>query len=145
VSDPTENRLLEDIDCTSAKATGNHWMNVKSLLTPFVAILSFLLLISISTAADAKAEEARIKALISHVESLDHAKFVRNGKEYDAKSAAEFLRRKWEANRKSVHTAADFITTVATKSSTTGKPYLIRFPGREVRCGTYLTEQLNKQ
>lgn len=90
-------------------------------------------------------ETAKIEALIKHVEGLPAEKFVRNGSEYDAKSAAKFLRGKWDTNHKSISTARDFIDKVATASGTTGKPYLIRFKdGREVKSGEYLTAELKK-
>jgi hypothetical protein len=89
--------------------------------------------------------KAKIEALIKHVESLDDASFVRNGSAYSAKNAAKFLRGKWDAKRKEIRSPAEFIEKVATKSSTTGKPYLIRFKdGSEVSCGAYLTGRLKK-
>jgi hypothetical protein len=94
-------------------------------------------------ADDNSGPDAKINALISHVESLTNATFVRNGKEYTSANAAKFLRGKWDANKKDVKTPEDFISKVATKSSTTGKPYLIRFKdGRETPCAEYLTGRL---
>ena len=90
-------------------------------------------------------EANKIEALIAHVEGLADAKFVRNGIEYDAKTAGAFLRGKWDANQSKIKTAEDFIEHAATKSSTTGKPYLIRFTGgKEVKSGEYLREQLQR-
>jgi len=90
-------------------------------------------------------ERQKIEALIAHVESLQDAKFVRNDREYDAKTAAKFLQAKWDANAAEIKTAEDFIEKVATKSSTTGKLYLIRFKdGGEMKSGEYLLEQLKK-
>lgn len=90
-------------------------------------------------------EKAKIEGLISHVENLKDAKFIRNGSSYDAQSAAKFLRGKWQANEKAIQTADDFIEKAASFSSTTGKPYLIQFgDGREVKCGEYLKEALKK-
>jgi hypothetical protein len=89
-------------------------------------------------------EKEKIEELIKHVEDLPDAVFVRNGSEYDAKTAGKFLRGKWdkEAN---VKTAKDFIARVASVSSTTGQPYLIRFQGgREVKAGDYLSAELEK-
>jgi hypothetical protein len=97
-------------------------------------------------AADAKplSEKEKIEALIKHVEGLEDAVFVRNGVEYDAKTAAKFLRGKWE-KASDVKTAKDFIDKVATKSSTSGKPYLIRLKGgKEVKGGEYLSKELEK-
>ena len=98
------------------------------------------------TAADrALTEKDKIEALIDHIEHLSDAKFIRNGSDYDAKTAARFLRGKWERDEKRIKTATDFIEKVGTESSTTGKPYLIRLTdGREVKCGDYLKDVLKK-
>lgn len=91
------------------------------------------------------AEREKIEALIRHIESLKDAVFIRNGKEYDAKAAGSFLRAKWRVNGAEVKNAKDFIAKVASVSSTTGKPYLIRFKdGREVKSGDYLLAELMK-
>ena len=90
-------------------------------------------------------ERAKIEALIKRVEQLKDATFVRNGSDYDAKTAARFLRGKWEKQDKDIKTAMDFIERAGSISSTSGKPYLIRFKAaREVKCGDYLKEELKK-
>ena len=90
-------------------------------------------------------EKEKIEALIKHLENLKDATFIRNESNYDAKVAARFLRSKWQAKEKEIKTATDFIQKVGSMSSTSGKPYLIRFKGaREVKCGDYLKEELKK-
>lgn len=92
-----------------------------------------------------KGEKQRVEALISHLEELKDAAFIRNGKEYDAKTAAKFLRGKWDANEEKIRTADDFIRVAATRSSTTGKAYMIRLKGGDAQpCADYLREQLAK-
>lgn len=92
-----------------------------------------------------KSEKEKIEGLIEHIANLQDAKFVRNGAEYDAKTAAKFLRGKWESNASEIKTAADFIEKAASVSSTTGKPYLIRFKdGKETKSGEYLLQQLKR-
>jgi hypothetical protein len=111
----------------------------------FIACLCFALVTSVNAAGAPAEERAKIESLIAHVASLKKAVFIRNGKEYDAASAAKFLRGKWEAHDKDIKTASEFIEKVATKSSTTGKAYRIRLEeGKEVDCGPYLTERLKK-
>ena len=118
--------------------------NRRHFLVTSITFLAVLLTPAISRGEEpAKSGDAKIEALINHVGSLSSAVFVRNGSEYDAKSAAKFLRGKWDANKKEIKTPEDFIGKVATKSSTSGKPYLIRFKdGKEVPCAEYLTGQL---
>jgi hypothetical protein len=88
-------------------------------------------------------EKAKIESLLAHVGGLKDAKFIRNGKDYDAKTAVKFLRGKWEANERKIHSAAGFIKIAATRSSTTGKPYLIRLKGQApTPCGEYLAARL---
>jgi hypothetical protein len=111
-------------------------------------LISLLLLTSphLLHAADiAKIEEEKIEALITSIENLRDATFVRNGDEYDAKTAARFLRRKWQSKGDEIKTSTDFIGKIASASGTSGKAYLIRFKdGREAKCGDYLHEELKK-
>ncbi|MBI5582264.1 MAG: DUF5329 family protein [Deltaproteobacteria bacterium] len=89
------------------------------------------------------AEKKKIEALISGVEQMTDAVFVRNGKDYSASLAAEFLRRKWKSRRSEIHSAADFINQVASFSSTTGKPYSIRWSdGKERPSAEYFKSRL---
>lgn len=84
------------------------------------------------------AEKQKIEALIKCVEDMPGAKFIRNDKEYDAKTAAKFLRGKWDANEAQIKTARDFIEKA-------GKPYLIRLKdGKEIKSGDYLLDELKK-
>ena len=90
-------------------------------------------------------EKEKIEALIRNVENLKGATFIRNGSDYDAKTAARFLRGKWRAHEKEVKTATDFIDKVATVSGTSGKPYMIRLKdSRNVTCADYLKDELKK-
>jgi len=114
------------------------------------ATMMIALIIAAGPADDKKdqkkplSEKEKIEALIKHIEGLKDAKFVRNNTEYDAKAAATFLRGKWD-NAKDVKTAKDFIDKCATKSSTTGKDYLIRMKdGKEKKSADYLKDELKK-
>jgi hypothetical protein len=83
-------------------------------------------------------ERATIEWLIGRVAALPELRFVRNGRAYDAAAAVRFLRGKWEANAADVTSVESFIVIVATHSSTTGRPYLIRYPdGRDVPSATF--------
>jgi hypothetical protein len=116
-------------------------------MNPRAALQTLLLLLLTALPCQAQAitpaEKAKIEALISHLENLKDASFVRNGKDYDAQSAAQFLRKKWNSQQSEINSATDFIAKAATVSSTSGKPYMIRLKGTpETPCGPYLTTQL---
>lgn len=111
----------------------------------FLAALLFVCITAAPArpAALPEAERFRIEALILAVEGLGDAVFIRNGKAYDAATAARFLRGKWGAGEAQVRTAEDFIEKVASFSSTTGKPYTIRFKdGSEVGSARFLRDRL---
>jgi hypothetical protein len=113
-----------------------------------VGLVVFLLAAAAATAPAAElsaAERQKVEALIKHVEGLRDARFVRNGSEYDTATAVRFLRGKWEASAAEIKTAKDFIDKAASVSSTTGRPYLVRFrDGKEVKAGDYLRAELKK-
>jgi hypothetical protein len=110
-----------------------------------IALFCGLLSPLLHAAEGALSEQAKIESLIKTIESLSDATFVRNGSEYNAKNAAKFLRGKWDANKNDIKTARDFIDKVATKSSTTGKPYMIRPKGAaEIACADFLKTALKK-
>jgi hypothetical protein len=113
-----------------------------------IAPLIFLLTAFAGSAAAselAAAERAKIESLIVVVERLEDAKFVRNGKAYGPATAGKFLRGKWKDRASHVRSADDFINHVATRSSTTGRPYVIRLAdGREVPAAVFLRAELKK-
>ncbi len=95
-------------------------------ITTIVPLLLFLLGCNSAFARDQQ-ETDRIEYLISSVEALQGATFIRNGAEHDARSAAEHLRLKLRNAGDRVKTAEDFIKYCGSKSSLSGKPYKIRF------------------
>ena len=109
------------------------------------ALLVVLAAVPFAAAEKPLAEKEKIEALIANMEGLKDAAFIRNGSDYNSKQAARFLRAKWNAQGKEIKTAAEFISKIASASSTSGKPYLIRFKdGRELKAGEYLTAELKK-
>jgi hypothetical protein len=108
-------------------------------------LLLLALPLTLAAAAGPRTETLKIEALIKGLENLKGATFLRNGSEYDAKTAARFLHGKWQKHSKEIQTAAEFIDKIASASSTSGKAYQIRFPdGRVVLSGAFLTEELKK-
>jgi hypothetical protein len=87
-------------------------------------------------------EKKKIEFLISSVENLKGAKFIRNGSEYSGEEAAKHLRMKLQ-NALVVQTADDFIRLCASKSSLSGKPYMIRLSdGKTIKAEKYFREKL---
>jgi len=110
-------------------------------------LLSGPLLIRAAWAGDAMpaAERDRVERLISYVESHTDVAFVRNGTAYDSKDAATFLREKMNAMGDRVTTAQQFIEQIATRSSMSGEPYMIRHPdGRTEHSAKFLGDELKR-
>jgi hypothetical protein len=72
-------------------------------------------------------EADKIELLIAAVEKSGMT-FVRNGKEYPSREAADHLRLKVSRAGKRVKTAQQFIEHLASKSSMSGKDYLLKQP-----------------
>jgi hypothetical protein len=97
------------------------------------------------TLLPALTEQQKIDALIGSVEHLPGAVFIRNGTEYDGAKAAAHLRTKLGYAGKRITTAEQFIDKLATASSMTGKPYLIRFAdGHTVESAVFFRDQLKR-
>ena len=116
---------------------------------PAVATILFASL-SLTTAAaaarvEALSEAAKIERLLTHVRDMKDAEFIRNGKAYDGKAAAEHIQKKYENAKDQVKTARDFIAKCASKSEASGDAYKIRFKdGKEQTASEYLTAQLDQ-
>ncbi len=104
-----------------------------------------LCLIPLSAHARDARENARIEHLISSIEKLSGAKFIRNGNEYNPDKAGSHLRMKLEKADGKVKTAENFIDGIAAKSSTSGKTYQIRKPdGTLVTTSAYFYARLKE-
>ena len=83
--------------------------------------LLMLLFSNISSAAGTTEEIASLLIFIEQSECI----FIRNGKHYDALEAREHIEKKYAYYKERMTTAEDFILYSATKSSITGKPYMV--------------------
>jgi len=84
-----------------------------------------------------------IEPLLHYVGVLDGASFVRNGSAHTPKEAEAHLRLKWNNQKTQISSAEDFIRLCATKSSMSGKVYIIRFKdGHEEEAASVLAKQL---
>jgi hypothetical protein len=108
-----------------------------------VLFMTLLPLVVINAHAQDSLETTKIQFLITSVETLEGARFIRNGSGYDARSASNHLRLKLKAAGNKVKTAEDFINLCASKSSITGEPYLIKFAdGTTVKSEIFFREKL---
>jgi hypothetical protein len=110
-----------------------------------IAVFVILAIFSGALSAQDNIEKKKIEFLISSVENLKGAVFIRNGSEYDGKAAVEHLRMKLKTAGGYVETADDFIRICASKSYITGKPYMIRlFNGKTIKSEEYFREKLKE-
>jgi hypothetical protein len=116
--------------------------NMKKIL---IAAFVILALFSGALSAQDNIEKKKIEYLISSIENLKDAIFIRNGSEYDGKIAAEHLRMKLKTAGGYVQTADDFIRLCASQSYITGKPYMIRLSnGKTIKSEEYFREKLKE-
>jgi hypothetical protein len=89
-----------------------------------------------------QAAQAEIAALLTAV-GTSGCTFIRNGEPGTAADARAHLERKYRYARKKLDSAETFIERVASKSSTTGRPYLVECPGEPQRpTGEWLFDRL---
>ena len=128
------------IDCIYVRRNETEESMKSILVTSFVILALFAGVVS----AQENIEKKKIEFLISSVENLKGAKFIRNGSEYDGKEAAEHLRMKLQ-NVLVVETADDFIRLCASQSSISGKPYMIRLSnGKTIKSEEYFRGKLKE-
>ncbi len=97
---------------------------MKNILIGIAVLLS---LAAVNAFGQDPRETAKINYLISSIETLKGATFLRNGGEHDAKAAADHLRLKLKNAGDRIKTAEDFIRLCGSRSSLTGEAYRIRF------------------
>jgi hypothetical protein len=100
------------------------------------------LLLSLSPAATAAPADPEIQYLLETI-GQSQCVFIRNGKPHDASEAESHLRLKYSKGRYRIDGSEQFIERIASKSSLSGKHYLIDCPDaatRKVR--DWLREQL---
>jgi hypothetical protein len=104
--------------------------------------LFVVLLFGSSALAETMTEQQKIDALLGAFDTPGIT-FIRNGEEHDGAWAKQHLTDKLKAAKPEVTTADDFITTIATTSSKTGKPYLIKTSdGKTIKSGVWLKKKL---
>jgi hypothetical protein len=90
-------------------------------------------------------ESARIDALIRVVEGRSDLQFLRNDVAYSSREAGLHLRTKLAFAGSQIKTVEDFIDHIGTGSSTTGRPYLVRFiDGKLIPSAEFLRGELKR-
>ncbi len=70
--------------------------------------------------------------------------FVRNGVESDAAAARKHIESKYAYAKGHVGSAEDFIRLLASRSSMTGEPYVVRCGSSQFLSGDWLTDELRR-
>ncbi len=96
-----------------------------------------------STYADVpESQKPEVEHLLQFVETTD-CMFERNGKKYDGERASKHIKRKYEHFRDQITTTEEFIEYSATKSTVSGKSYLVYCAQNDpIESSVWLLEEL---
>lgn len=105
--------------------------------------MAFLSLLPISVIADDEVP-AEIDYLLRAIGS-SNCSFIRNGENYDSRSAEDHLRMKYRRGKRYAASSEDFIERLASKSYLSKKAYYIECEGEEkIPSGDWLLERLGE-
>jgi hypothetical protein len=116
---------------------------MSSISQYFYAASLFLVLIAAPSAESEQSVSQEIAHLLQYIETSDCI-FIRNGEEHSAAEARAHIQNKFDHFKKRVKTTEGFIKYAATKSSMSGKPYMVRCDGREMSNADWLNRELQK-
>lgn len=126
-------------------AAGVYGLHMKP--QPLAAVALLFLTASLAVAgmrADPPSEIDKITGLLTHIREMKDVEFIRNGKAYDGRAAAQHIQAKYDKVKSEIKTAREFIEKCASKSERSGEAYKIRFKdGTEKTAGEYLNAQLD--
>ncbi|EMY76544.1 hypothetical protein LEP1GSC060_2619 [Leptospira weilii serovar Ranarum str. ICFT] len=105
-------------------------------------IYCLVFLFSFSIVADGTSDFRNdLNLLMGTLESCE-CKFIRNGVEHDPKEARVHMERKLKAADGRIQTIPEFIDSIGSKSSVSGKSYLVKFAdGKTKESGPWLKEK----
>jgi hypothetical protein len=107
---------------------------------PVTSFIIVGLLCTSGIAAPLPAEQAKINAALSRMEQSGLV-FIRNGSEHTGKAAADHMRTKLSRAGDTIKTFDDFVDKLATRSSMSGKPYLVKYKdGKTTELAKWLRE-----
>ena len=113
------------------------------VLCSLCPLVSAVLLASLAIGVEAPEQDA-IHHLLQFVETSS-CTFLRNGVEYDSKSAVNHIKQKYDYFKNQIRTAEDFIALAATKSELSGRPYFVRCgKAKEIPTASWLHEELQE-
>ncbi len=85
-------------------------------------------------------EEARIYELLELIKTAD-VEFIRNGESYNGEQAYIHLKGKYERSKSKIKTVDRFIHEIGSRSSLSGRDYLVRLHhGKAIPCADWLKE-----
>lgn len=113
-----------------------------------VLFLVAMMMLAVAGSANASirpyTEQQKIDEVLQVIEK-SNVTFIRNGSDHSAHEAAEHLKKKLAYVGDKVQTAKDFINELATASSFTGRPYMVKLDdGREVTSHEWLMARLSE-
>ena len=108
-----------------------------------VIIAILLCCFSALTVSASPAMEDEIHHLLNAIATSDCV-FVRNNSRYKPDEAVKHIEKKYNYLKKRIKTTEDFIMGAATKSSMSGKPYLMICNGRETPSADWLHSKLTE-
>ncbi len=87
--------------------------------------------------------EGEIQYLLQFIGNAD-CSFIRNNNTYSSMEAKAHIEKKYAYAQRRIQVTEDFIGLTATKSSISGRPYLVRCHGVEYCSAQWLTSELQR-
>ncbi len=87
--------------------------------------------------------EDEIHHLLDSIE-LSECVFIRNGSSHNPQEARAHIEKKYTYLKKRIKTTEDFIKGAATKSSLSGRPYMMNCGGNEILTADWLRTELER-
>lgn len=106
-------------------------------------VFGLLLLLNAGPGIAQGSVDAEIAHLLKFI-GTSQCVFLRNGDEHSPADARDHISMKYSHVRKRIESAEDFIKYTATKSSLSGKLYLVRCAGVETATGDWLRDELRR-
>jgi len=104
-------------------------------------LLLLITLLVLPAFADTASE---IDHLLNYVKKTECA-YIRNGTEHKGADAVAHIKKKYNYFKDEIKTAEDFIRLSATKSTMSGRKYMIQCPGEpKIESGKWLLEELKR-